>query len=135
MYKNILVPIVFDEEHDTASAFEVAKVLADEGASFTVMHVLDDLPGYAACHIPAEVMASSRKDIENALASAAEALPNAETVLLSGHAGRQIVGQAATKGADCIVVASHIPGLENLFIGSTADWVVRHAKCAVHVLR
>jgi nucleotide-binding universal stress UspA family protein len=33
------------------------------------------------------------------------------------------------------VIASHRPGMADLLIGSTAAQVVRHAPCAVHVLR
>jgi nucleotide-binding universal stress UspA family protein len=45
------------------------------------------------------------------------------------------VKYASENGYDCIVIASHVPGFENIFLGSTADRVVRHAKCAVHVIR
>ncbi|WP_170501927.1 universal stress protein, partial [Ruegeria atlantica] len=38
-------------------------------------------------------------------------------------------------GIDCIVLASHKPGMKDFFLGSTAALVVRHARCSVHVLR
>ena len=44
MYKNILVPVIFDETHDTQAAFLVAKRLAAEGAAFTVLHVMETVP-------------------------------------------------------------------------------------------
>ena len=58
---------------------------------------------------------------------------NIEVVV--GHPGRTITDYADENGIDCIVIASHQPGLQDYFLGSTAARVVRHAHCAVHVLR
>ena len=44
MYKNILFPVLFDEGHDTQASYLVARALADEGAKFTVVHVLETIP-------------------------------------------------------------------------------------------
>jgi universal stress protein F len=33
------------------------------------------------------------------------------------------------------VIASHRPGIQDYFLGSTASRVVRHANCTVHVMR
>lgn len=135
MYKNILVPVLFDKEHDTQAAFAAARALADEGARFTVLHVMEAMPGYVASEIPAEVMINARQEAEASLNHAAAALPGASTALILGHAGNTIVEYAKDHGFDCIVVASHKPGMSNLFLGSTADRVVRHAGCSVHVIR
>lgn len=135
MYKNILVPVLLDKEHDNSASFTAARALADDGASFKVLHVMETLPGYVATEIPAEVKANTRREAEAELTQLAAALPGASTALVSGHAGTTIVEYAKDNGIDCIVVASHKPGWENLFLGSTADRVVRHAKCSVHVIR
>jgi nucleotide-binding universal stress UspA family protein len=55
--------------------------------------------------------------------------------MLKGHIGRTIADYAAEAAVDCIVIGSHRPGLTDYFLGSTAARVVRHAPCAVHVLR
>jgi len=60
---------------------------------------------------------------------------DAEVVVLVGHAGRSITDYAEETGADCIIVGSHRSELRDFFLGSTAACVVRHAPCAVHVLR
>lgn len=135
MYKNILVPVVFDEGHDTQASYLAARILADDGAKFTVLHVMETVPPYAASQIPDDLLAKSRKEIERTLKQSAAALPGSQAILVSGHAGRVIVDYASQNGIDCIVVASHKPGFANLFLGSTADRVVRHAKCSVHVIR
>ena len=135
MYSNILVPVVFDEGHDTQASFLAARTLASDDAKFTVLHVMEAIPAYVSSQIPADILARSRAEIERKLKQAAAAFPGASAVLETGHAGRFIVDYAGKHGIDCIVLASHRPGFENLVLGSTADRVVRHAKCSVHVIR
>lgn len=135
MYKHILIPVIFDAQHDTQGSFLVARALGGEGAKFTVLHVMEPIPSYAVAQIPAEILAKSRGDVEKDLKQLAAGLPGATTELTSGNAGRAIVDYASGHGIDCIVLASHRPGLSNIFLGSTADRVVRHAQCAVHVIR
>ena len=135
MYKTILVPVIFDETHDTQSSFLVAKRLAGEGASFTILHVMETVPAYAAIQIPGDILAKSRADLEHKLKDLAAGLDGAKTGLAEGHAGRRIVDHAKANEIDWIVMASHRHGLRDVFIGSTADWVVRHANCSVHVIR
>jgi universal stress protein F len=135
MYKNILVPVIFDEEHDTQASYMAAKTLADDGAVFTVIHVLEDIPAYVVAEIPNEVLAATRQEVTKALAQSAKALPGARTELISGHSGKTIVDYADANNNDCIVVASHKPSIGDFFLGSTASRVVQHAKCAVHIIR
>ena len=135
MYKHILVPVLFDENRDTQASYLAARALANDDAKFTVVHVMESIPSYATAEIPSEVLANSRNEVEKALVQSASGLPGAETMLISGHAGRAIVDYADENDVDCIIVASHRPGFEDLFLGSTAARVVRHAKCSVHVIR
>ena len=135
MYDNILVPVVFDEGHDTEASVKVGLTLANEAAEFTVLHVMDAIPAYVSSQIPADVLARSHEDIDHHLSEWAGRLPGSMTALVSGHPGNTIVDYADNHDIDCIVLASHKPGLENFFLGSTADRVVRHAKCSVHVIR
>ena len=55
--------------------------------------------------------------------------------MVTGHAARTILDYAEQMKADCIVIASHDPGIQDYFLGSTAARVVRHAHCSVHVVR
>lgn len=136
MYKNLLVPIVFDESRDIEAAFLAARRLAEDSAAFTVLHVMETLPAYAAAEIPEAVLDRSRNDAQDELSRLADGLPGAEATLVEGHAGRSITDYATENDIDCIVMASHRPrGIRDFFIGSTADWVVRHAGCSVHVIR
>ena len=135
MYKNILIPVLLDDHHDTQSAFKAAQALADDGAQLTVLHVLEILPGYVAPQVPDDVMIESRKRSEAALHKVAEGLPGAKVQMATGHSGRLIVDHAAENDVDCIIISSHQPGFEDYFLGSTAARVVRHARCSVHVIR
>lgn len=135
MYKTIMVPISFDNDRDAAGALEVAKLLAGDDGKILIIHVIEQIPAYVVSYVPAQYMDESRKAIRTELEEMAEQIPNAEGVLVEGHSGRTIVDYAEQHGVDCIVIASHRPGMQDLFLGSTAQQVVRHAPCAVHVLR
>ena len=135
MYTNILVPISFDTDRDAAGAINVARTLAGDTGRITLVHVMEHIPGYAISYVPAEYLTESRRAIEAELAEMAGQLPNAEAQVVEGHSGRTILDMAEKTQADCIVIAGHRPGMQDLLLGSTAGQVVRHAKCAVHVVR
>ncbi|SEO03598.1 Nucleotide-binding universal stress protein, UspA family [Salinihabitans flavidus] len=135
MYKSILIPVSFDEDRETDTAMDVARMLADKGADITLLHVMEKVPSYAVDYFPEGYREEARRAVEGALNDLAARLPGAHGVVTDGHAGRGILDYAAEIGADCIIVASHKPGLQDYFLGSTAAHVVRHAHCAVHVLR
>jgi universal stress protein F len=135
MYDNILVPISFDEDRDAPGAIAVAKALVGKGGKITLMHVMEQIPGYAISYMPTDYIAESRKAIHAELQAMTAGMENGEAVLIEGHSGRTIVEWADKHGVDCIIIASHRPGMQDLLLGSTATTVVRHARCAVHVIR
>ncbi|WP_299865218.1 universal stress protein [uncultured Hoeflea sp.] len=135
MYKNILVAVALDQAHNSAAAFEVARALAAEGASITALHVLEEIPAYVAHYVPVEHAGSRRSEAEAGLKAELGGVADVKPVVMTGHAGPTIVSYAKEHGVDCIVIASHRPGLQDYFLGSTAGRVVRHAPCAVHVTR
>ena len=135
MYSNILVPISFDEDRDAVGALEIAGAIAAEGAKITLIHVMEQIPAYAISYMSADYMAQSRRAIEEELGQMAEGLPGATGLVIDGHSGRAILDYAERDKTDCIIIASHRPGMQDLFLGSTASQVVRHATCAVHVIR
>ena len=135
MYKHILVPVSFDEDRDAAGAVNVARLLAEDDGHITLLHVMEQIPAYAISYVPEGYLTESHKAIETELADMASKLPRAKGVLVEGHSGRTILDWAEENGPDCIVIASHRPGMQDLLLGSTAHQVVRHANCAVHVVR
>ncbi|GAB4542235.1 MAG: universal stress protein [Ruegeria sp.] len=135
MYHNILVPISFDAERDTSAPLKLAKILATPDAKVTLLHVVEHIPDYAISYMPAEYLTEARKAIQDELNSLSAKLPNAKGVVVEGHSGRTILDWAEANKPDLIILASHRPGMQDLLLGSTATHVVRHAKCAVHVVR
>lgn len=135
MYSNIMIPVSFDEDRDIASAIEIAKILSSAGARVTFAHALEAMPAYVTDFIPAETFDMRRDAAKKLLARAMEGIPNGHGVILDGSAGRSLVSWADENEADCIVVASHRPAISDIVMGSTAAWIVRHANCAVHVIR
>jgi nucleotide-binding universal stress UspA family protein len=135
MYTNILVPVSFDEERDAAQAVKVAQTLAGDGAKITLFHVIEQIPAYALTQVSQGYLDTAKTAVQEGLGRLAAGADNIETAIVEGHAGRALLDFAREKAMDCIVVASHRPGLQDYFLGSTASHVVRHASCSVHVLR
>lgn len=135
MYKNIVIPVSFDDDRDTAGAIEVAKCLSDPGARITFLHVAETVPTYVADHIPPETFLARADEARKRLKNLTDGMENAHGVAVDGPSGRMITKWAHENDADCIVIASHRPAMSDILLGSTAAWVVRHANCPVHVVR
>lgn len=135
MYSHVLVPVSFDSERDGAGALKIARLLAGEKGRISLLHVIEQIPQYAASYLPAGYENETRKNIESQLDDLTRDLPDAEAHIVHGHSARTILDWAEKHGPDCIVIASHRPGMQDLLLGSTAAKVVRHAPCAVHVIR
>lgn len=135
MYNNILVPVSFEADRNAQGAMEIAKALRAEGGSITCLHVLEQLPKYATEYLPEGHLEAAKADVVEGLKSLVEGVDNATTVVVDGHSSRTILAHADNNDVDLIIVASHQPGMQDYLLGSTAAKVVRHAKCAVHVLR
>lgn len=135
MYSNILVPIAFEGDRAITPAITIARRLAAEDATITLLHVMEQLPAYAINYLPEGYRDHAKAALTAELASLAESVPGASFVLIEGHSGRSILDWAEAHEVDLIVIASHRPGMQEVLLGSTASQVVRHAACAVHVLR
>jgi len=135
MYQNILVPVSFEAGRDAAQAIKIARLLRMADGKITVLHVLEHLPQYASDLLPDDHIETAHNVVSQKLAPLVADLENVSVEVIEGHSSRTIVDFAATEGKDCIVNASHRPGMQDMLIGSTAARVVRHAQCAVHVIR
>ena len=135
MYRNVLVPIAYDADHDPKAAIALAQVLTAKDGKITLLHVMDEVPSYALSYMPAGFRDETRVALSRDLAEKASLLKNATGLVIEGHSGRTILEWAEEHDVDCIVMASHRPGISDYFLGSTAARVVRHAPCAVHVMR
>lgn len=136
MYKNILVPLDISHTKTPEKSIEVANSLLAEGGTVTLLNVVEELPGYIELQLPRETQARNIEESKLRLLAIADShVKGAKCVVVVGHASQTILSYAKKNAADCIIIASHKPGLEDYLIGSTASRVVRHAKCAVHVIR
>ena len=136
MYKKILLPIALDHQHRPEDAVAIANALLDKQGELILLHVLEDIPAYVRAQIPADALKGAHEEATAAMEQAAQdAGAHARGEVIYGHAGTSIIEYAEKNGCDCIVIASHRPGLGDYLLGSTAARVVRHAACAVHVMR
>jgi nucleotide-binding universal stress UspA family protein len=136
MYSNILVPVVFDHGARGAQSLEIADALLKDGGTITLMHVMEEVPSYATTYLPEGLAQQHHDEAMKKLTEMAQAVGgHCKAAVVHGHAASSILDYVRHDGSDCIVIASHKPGFEDYFLGSTAARVVRHAKCAVHVLR
>ncbi|MFU8776885.1 MAG: universal stress protein [Roseovarius sp.] len=135
MYAHILVPVSFEQDRDSNAALRVAQLLAGQAGRISLLHVIEQVPSYAISYLPQGYASDARKVIEAELAEIAATLPKASAHVVEGHSSRTILDWAEAHKPDCIVIASHRPGMQDLLLGSTAAKVVRHAACAVHVIR
>jgi len=135
MYKNILIPVVFDPDNAPDAALQAARILADDEAQITLLHVIEELPGYATSYVAADFIERSQKAVSDRLTEIASTVDGGTAAVVHGHSSRTILGWAEDNAADCIIVSSHKPGVQDYFLGGTAARVVRYAKCSVHVIR
>jgi universal stress protein F len=136
MYKTILVPVDMSHLERGKSMIDVARKQGDKDSQIILLHVIEEIPTWAAAEIPAGIMDKSRQTIHEELqAIASSASIKADVEIRSGHPYKTILDKADEVEADLIIVASHKPGFQDYFLGSTAAKVVRHAKCSVLVVR
>lgn len=136
MYNNILVPVVFDHGERSVNSLKVAQELLNEGGEITLMHVMEDVPAYATTYLPEGLAEKHHNEALEGLRAMAKGVgANCKAAVIHGHAYSSILEFSKKHENDCIVIASHKPGFEDYFLGSTAARVVRHAKCGVHILR
>lgn len=144
MFKQILVAV--DESEQATAALDLAIELGKElGSSLTLLHALD--PGKVST--PADVTAVSTVEIEveeleaagkSLLESTAARVRGAglevTTIMRDGVPSPTILDTAARSNADLIVLGTHgRHGVARMFLGSTAESVLREAKIPVLVKR
>ncbi len=135
MYKSILIPIAPDHQRDTNAAIKLAEVIRAEDSKITLLTVVEFIPPYISQQLPDDQMTKNVVDAKVTLQEDADGHRNTKIEVVVGHCANSILDYAEKNEVDCIIIASHRPGYQDYFLGSTAARVVRHATCAVHVLR
>ena len=133
MYNKILIASALNQGFSDR-ALEAAKLLVSENGKIIVAHVIEPVNNVVQSFVTEDVKSKTLEKIKKMMAERCkdEAI---ESEILHGQAGREISKYANKIGADCIIIGSHKPGLEDFFLGSTSARVVRYSKCSVHVLR
>jgi len=135
MYKSILIPIAPDHQRDTDAAIDLAEVIRAKDSKVTLLTVVEFIPPYIAQQLPDDQMTKNVVDAKVTLQEDADGHKNTKIEVVVGHCANSILDYAEQNEVDCIIIASHRPGYQDYFLGSTAARVVHHATCAVHVLR
>ena len=136
MYKTILVPIDMSHIAEGKAIIDVAATHVGKGTKIILLNVIEEIPNWAAAEIPVDILENSRKAVHQDLKAIATASGlKMDVEVRTGHSYNTILDVAEEKDADLIIIASHKPGLQDYFLGSTAAKVVRHAKCSVLVVR
>lgn len=134
MFNHILVPVAPSHISENGQAMAAAKKLLTPNGKISVLSVLEAFPTYAEVQLPANYLQENIAEVTVGLKIEFES-EGTDINVISGHSARSILDWAQENGVDCIAMSSHLPGFSDLFIGSTASKVVRHAKCSVVVLR
>jgi len=139
--KKILVPLDFSPL--SKRAFKYAVKFAQEfGAGLTLIHIVKPTsPSFAdLATVPAiskEELEIAEENLRELVASArAAGVSAARSTFRVGLAAHEIVEAAKELDVDLIVIATHgYTGWKHFAIGSTAESVVRAARCPVLVVR
>ncbi|MDH3667858.1 MAG: universal stress protein [Paracoccaceae bacterium] len=134
MYQSILVPVDLSHPDAARKILSLARKTGGPDCRVMALNVIEEIPGFIAAELPEGLVARNVADAQETLSAMAADI-GAEHEVRIGHASTTILDYASDMGADLIVLASHRPGIEDYFLGSTAARVVRHAACSVLVSR
>lgn len=138
--RHILVPVDFSE--GTQASIAYAMELAGKfSARITLYHVLQIMyfPGSEPVFTYEKEIKAMQDETEKQLRKLAGSIaPRADvdTAMEAGVPWERIVNRADKHRVDLIVMPTHgRSGLKHLWLGSVAERVVQHARCAVLVVR
>ena len=144
MYERILVP-VDGSETSTRGLSEAVKLAQGQPAKLRLLHIvnLSDLVLAQAAYPSDEARKRLREEgqlaLEQGATRAREGGLHAEATLLEtpiGNVGELIVQQANEWPADLIAMGTHgRRGLSRMLLGSAAEFVVRHTRVPVLLVR
>jgi nucleotide-binding universal stress UspA family protein len=134
-----------DFSENSEHAFDYALTLAREfGSRLTIIHVINepvDLRGFYVPHISfekleKEIEEGAEKMMEKFCRTRAKDFTNYETLIVAGIPYEEILKKATEQQASLIVLGTQgRKGIDHFLFGSTAERVVRNAKCPVMTVR
>ena len=136
-YDVVVVPVDFSQE--SQNALQTALELSGDVKNLRVIHVIPPLEAISPAVVWGDLSDESR--IASVRDYAVDFLKNngAGDAVLDvrvGSPGHEITEYAKQMKADLVVISSHgYHGMKRFVLGSVAETVIRHAECAVLVLR
>ena len=87
--------------------------------------------------MPTDGIEETRQRGKDALKKLADSFDlKVETIFTEGDPGHEIIRVAEEENADLIVLGTHgYTGWKRFTLGSVAEFVVKHAPCAVFIIR
>ena len=135
--RRILVATDFPSQAN--KALEWGRYLADHfPAKLVLLHVIEifKLTDVDYRMIGNDPLGLLREQSQSSMAELRRLLPDSETHILEGSPRPLIVEFALESDCQMIVMGTHgRSGLAQLFLGSVAEYVVRHSKVAVLTIR
>jgi nucleotide-binding universal stress UspA family protein len=139
-FRHILIPVDF--EASSKRALEVAADLALKfDAKLTLFHAWD-VPAYsyANFYVPGDLWSlledAAKKQLGETLVEVRKRVPHADSDLVYGPAGVEILKAIERKNVDLVVIGTHgRRGLSRAFLGSVAERVVRGSSVPVLTVR
>ena len=140
MLRKLLLPIDLTEpEFATRAGLEAQRLATAFDGDLRLVNVQSLVPLRFVDYVPEDFEKHIRKALEAELAAIADKIDRPKdrvsSVVLFGPVHDRVLDEAASWGADLIVITSHRPGMDRFLIGSIASAIVKRAKCSVLVLR
>ena len=141
-FRKILVPIDFSEcsmrgltyAQSFANQFNSRLVLLNS-VHFQYYVASDEYARYDLPRLMQQVEKAAREQMRDLVEKTNWGGLEVEMSLQAGHPGQQICERAKDSGVDLIVTSTHgTTGLKHVLLGSTAEYVVRHAQSPVLVV-
>ena len=132
-YRRVLVPLLANEESETAVAL-AAELADDYGSKITAVVVVEVPPALPLDAHMLEEEAEAKQALEEARAIAyARGVDVRTRILRARLAGEAIVGEAKRSEADVVVLRAPRSRRRRRLFGKTVDYVLKHAPCRVMV--
>ena len=133
--KKILVPVDFSDCSRKALRYAIPFARQFD-ARLILLHVVQPYPRAPQMStVDAELIQPATDELQT-LRRTVEKEVRSETVLRVGNPHVEIIEAAEELGIDLIILSTHgRTGLAHVFLGSTAERVVRHAGCPVLIVR
>lgn len=137
--KRILFPTDLSEGSAHAVPF-VADLTKHYGAKLYIIHVMYDVARATGWYVPhvsmdemyREIEANARKEIEKCCIEELRGYKDIDYKVLKGVPHEEILKFSEENSIDLIIMGTHSrKGLDRVIFGSTAERVVRNARCPV----